>query len=179
MKIYDPKKILVPVDFSEFSMGVLQAAVEIGEKWDADVLVLHVGKESDYVSATPAAFAAEGTYTSRYAPSFPDRSKLLEDARMQLESQLREMTQRASAGPKVRPEVAWGDPRREILRTAEAGNYDLIIMATHGRRGLSRFLLGSVTEQVIRRAPCPVLAVRAKVAERRLVPAKEAQESLN
>ena len=47
----------------------------------------------------------------------------------------------------------------------------MIVMATHGRGGVSRFLLGSVTEQVIRRAPCPVLAIRAKVARERLAAA--------
>ncbi|MBI2179056.1 MAG: universal stress protein [Candidatus Tectomicrobia bacterium] len=179
MKIYDPKKILVPVDFSEFSKGVLRAAVEIAEKWDAEALVLHAAKESDYAPAMPGGMAAYEGYAGRAATVFPGRSKLLEDARAQLESRLEGMMRQAAAGPKVRAEVAWGDPLKEILRAAEAEDCDLIVMATHGRQGLSRFLLGSITEQVIRRAPCPVLAVRAKVAEERLVRAEMGQESTN
>ncbi|MEK6711972.1 MAG: universal stress protein [Nitrospinota bacterium] len=178
MKIYDPKKILIPVDFSEFTLGVLRAAVEIAEKWDAEALVLHVGKESDHAPSVPGGYTSYEGYTGR-AAAFPGRSRLLEDARLQLESQLRGIMRQAAAGPKVRSEVVWGEPLKEILRTAGAGDYDLIIMATHGRQGLSRFLLGSVTEQVIRRAPCPVLAVRAKVAEERLVVAELGQESTN
>jgi len=179
MKIYDPKKILVPVDFSEFTLGVLRAAVEIAEKWDAEALVLHAAKESEHAPAVPGGYAAYEGYTARASSAFPARSQLLEDARVQLESRLQGMMRQAGAGPKVRAEAVWGDPLKEILRAAGEGDYDLIIMATHGRQGLSRFLLGSITEQVIRRAPCPVLAVRAKVAEERLALPELGRVSMN
>ena len=55
-----------------------------------------------------------------------------------------------------------GDPRDMILQTAKEIHADLIVIGTHGRRGISRFLLGSVAEAIVRSAPCPVLTVRAK-----------------
>jgi nucleotide-binding universal stress UspA family protein len=57
------------------------------------------------------------------------------------------------------------EPWRAILARAEAGRADLIVMGTHGRRGLPRALLGSVAEKVVRTAGCPVLTVRAEVTE--------------
>jgi nucleotide-binding universal stress UspA family protein len=54
-----------------------------------------------------------------------------------------------------------GDPSSQIVRTARSLRADMIVLGTHGRRGVSRFLLGSVAERVIATAPCPVLTVRA------------------
>jgi nucleotide-binding universal stress UspA family protein len=63
----------------------------------------------------------------------------------------------------IRIDSVWvdGDPAREILRTAEANDCDLIVMGTHGRTGLDRLLMGSVAEKVSREAPCPVLTAKA------------------
>jgi nucleotide-binding universal stress UspA family protein len=58
------------------------------------------------------------------------------------------------------PVVVAGDARDAILETAEALNADLIVMGTHGRRGIPRLVLGSTADHVVRRAPCPVLTVR-------------------
>jgi nucleotide-binding universal stress UspA family protein len=57
--------------------------------------------------------------------------------------------------------VGRGDPAAEILRIAQDTNSDLIVMGTHGRSGLGRLLMGSVAEQVVRKASCPVLTVKA------------------
>ncbi len=157
MKIYDPKKILVPVDFSELSPAVIQAAVEIGEIRNAEVKVLHVAKEPNYSS-----YYGDG-YTSN--TTLPDQ--LREDTRARIESQLEDMARKVPARVKVKTTVLWGNPVKEIVQEAKSGNFDLIVMATHGRKGLNRFFIGSVTEEVIRRAPCPVLAIRAKVAKER------------
>jgi nucleotide-binding universal stress UspA family protein len=59
-----------------------------------------------------------------------------------------------------------GDPRDAILEAAKRIGADLIIMGSHGRRGLSRALLGSVAESIVRRAPCPVLTLRAEPRRR-------------
>jgi len=58
-----------------------------------------------------------------------------------------------------------GDATTEILRVAREESADLIVMGTHGRTGLGRLLMGSVAEQVMRRAPCPVLTVKSPVPE--------------
>jgi nucleotide-binding universal stress UspA family protein len=167
MKIYDPKKILVPVDFSELSPEVIQAAVEIGEIRNAEVEVLHVGKEPKYPSY----------YGDGYAPGTILPDKILEDARTRLEHQLEDMVRKVSTRAKVKTLILWGDPVKAIVQVAESGDFDLIVMATHGRKAVSRFFIGSVTEEVIRRAPCPVFVIRAKVGEERLaVPTLEGAE---
>jgi len=70
--------------------------------------------------------------------------------------------ERVSAPTEVRVErqVGEGDSAVEILRAAQDLKADLIVMGTHGRTGLGRLLMGSVAEQVVRKAPCPVLTVR-------------------
>ncbi len=170
MKIYDPKKILVPIDFSELSGGVIQAGVDIAQHREAEVTILHVAKETDYLS--------------HYGGEFPGTSvsvsKLREDAWMELDGRLKDLVKRLTNSPKVSTELIWGNPVRDIVRIAESEHFDLIVMATHGRRMLSRFFLGSVTEEVIRRAPCPVLAIRAKAAEEIFAGARvQREEALN
>ena len=157
MKIYDPKKILVPVDFSELSLKVLQAAAEIGENRNAEVHVLHVAKESNYLH----------NYGADFAPPKISIDLFKEDARVELESQLEDLVKKVSTRAKLKNILVWGIPVKEIVKISESGDFDLIVMATHGRKGLSRLFIGSVTEEVIRRAPCPVLAIRAKVVEER------------
>jgi nucleotide-binding universal stress UspA family protein len=68
----------------------------------------------------------------------------------------------AGEGPRVFPHALTGEPAREIVRMADAVEADLIIVGTHGRRGLKRLLVGSVAEHVMRRARCPVLVMRPR-----------------
>ncbi len=168
MKLYDPKKILVPVDFSEWSRGVLRAGLEIGRHRSAGVSVIHVAREADYLTL----YGGEITGAVSW-------NKFREDAQKELEGRLRELLEEASAGPGVRSVLVFGDPAKEIVKFAESEDMDLIVMATSGRMGLSRFFLGSVTEQVIRRAHCPVLVIRAKEAEKYLNPARVGREAMN
>ena len=158
MKIYDPKKILVPVDFSELSPAIIQAAVEIAELRNAEVDLLHVANKPYYPSYYDGGFPGRGI----------NPNKFREDALTRLESQLEVMARKIPTRAKVKTTALWGDPIKEIVQVAESGNFDLIVMATHGRKGMNRFFVGSVTEEVIRRTPCPVLAIRAKVVEERV-----------
>jgi len=163
MTIYDPKKILVPVDLSELSIGVLRAGKVMAELRDAELKVLHVAQESDYIpSFRGGGYPSE--FTRRMAIPL---NKMLEEAQAKLENRLDSMLKQISAGPKVASILLWGEPIEEILRIAEAEDFDLIVMATHGRKGLNRLFIGSVAEQVIRRAPCPVLVIRDKVIDER------------
>ncbi len=150
MEIYNPKKILVPVDFSLMSKEVLRAGIEIGKHRDAEVCALHVIRGTEHIAY----------YAGEYSGAVDE--KMDEESRVFAESRLGEMLRDLSAGAKVRQSFTVGDPVSEIIRHAEAEDIDLIVMATRGRRGLSRLFMGSVTEQVIRCAPCPVLAIRAK-----------------
>ncbi len=169
MKIYDPRKILVPVDFSELSPGVIQAGVDIARDRGASVTVLHVARESDYLAH----------YGGEFHSANISVSKLRDDAWATLEARLKDLVRGVSAGTNIEVSLLWGSPVRDILGVAERGGYDLIVMATHGRRMLSRFFLGSVTEEVIRRAPCPVLAVRARIAEKNIALPKLEEAAVN
>src|SRR5262249_33247405 len=77
-----------------------------------------------------------------------------EDAKLQLRKI------QAPAEVRVEHRLAEGDAAAEILRVARETNCDLVVMGTHGRKGLGRLLMGSVAEQVVRKAPCPVLTLK-------------------
>jgi nucleotide-binding universal stress UspA family protein len=86
---------------------------------------------------------------------------LLGDLERQAGAALAQMLPEAQQAPiEVTRSVVMGSPFRKIVETAEAEHMDLIVMATHGRTGLSHLLIGSVTERVVRTAPCPVLTIR-------------------
>ena len=69
--------------------------------------------------------------------------------------------------PKVRYLVSSGDPFEKILAAAENHRIDLIVLATHGRTGIKRLIIGNVAEKVVRHAPCPVLTVKPRAARRK------------
>ena len=163
MTVYQPKRILVPIDFSEVSAEVLEMGVQIAEKWDADIVALHVARESDYIPSS--------AYDSTFPPlAYSEHranqlTKFREDARSRLEGQVEAMLRLAGGGKRSHSLILWGDPATDIVQMATNGSFDLIVMATHGRRGLNRMFLGSVTEHVLRHAPCPVFAIRIQGLE--------------
>lgn len=154
-------RILVPVDFSTCSKAGLEYAARLGQTFDAMLDVLHVFLSPSY--SWPVVGEA--------IVPLPGESTTLADsgiprAERELERLLFETGQRVSCGPKMRgvkarSRVEVGDACEIILQTAVQGEHDLIVMGTHGRRGLSHLLMGSVAEQVVRRATCPVLTIRA------------------
>ncbi len=144
MDKYDPKKILVPVDFSEHSEKALLAAKDIAEHRGATLTLLHVMAEPQ---------------TSVPYEVYVDWDKLKVDIRKDAERQIEEMAAKVCGG-KGATEVRWGEPTSTIAKVAGEDGFDLIVMGTHGRSGLGRLFLGSVAESVIRHSPCPVLVLR-------------------
>lgn len=142
-----PKRLLVPLDFSEQSTRVLAYAKMLGEAVGASLDLLHV-VPNPYV-ADPS-----GLYISMPQTVLDDFDR---EARTRLEKVL---TQEERETFKVRNIVKTGDPRSEILEYARTAPVDLIVMGTHGRTGVSHLFLGSVAERVVRTAPCPVMTVR-------------------
>jgi nucleotide-binding universal stress UspA family protein len=138
--------ILQPTDFSESSRHAFRLACALAWDYGARVIRLHV-------AAPPAAVDAESA-------SFPQPEGYLERLRKQLE----QVAPRDLEVP-VEHRVTEGHPATEILRVAEETCCDVIVMGTHGRTGLGRLFLGSVAEQVLRRAPCPVVTARVPVRE--------------
>ena len=146
------KNILVPVDFSTYSAEALKYAVAVGETFSSRLHLLYVVEEPVY----PAFYASGVSSILEIMSNLPSRAK---------RAMTRFLKDNAPTELKVVKEVREGKPESEILDYAEEKNIDLIVMATHGLSGLDRFILGSTTERVIRKAVCPVLSVKVKEAE--------------
>jgi nucleotide-binding universal stress UspA family protein len=143
-----PRNILVPTDFSEHAERALDYAVALAAKLDArvhvlDAVVLPIWGAELGVSVTAAMV-----------------DDVMSANQKELERLVAARTGKAAFGP---PWLEVGDARTVIVDVATRLGADLIVMGTHGRRGVSRLFLGSVAESVVRTAPCPVLLVRAEL----------------
>jgi nucleotide-binding universal stress UspA family protein len=141
------KIVLHPTDFSSHSENALELACALSRDYNARLIVLHVAK--------PVTMA----YGAEALPLDPQ--ELMREAQGQL--QRLSIPYDASA---VERRLEEGDPIPTIRRVAEEVGADLIVMGTHGRTGLRHFLMGSIAEQTIRRAPCPVLTVTGEARVR-------------
>src|SRR5262245_22376811 len=142
-------RILVPTDFSPPSDAALEYARVLAAKFGSTLRILHV---IDDPSAS-SDFVGDG-----FAPSTEDiRNGLLEQARKRLDH-LMNLVDRSRYH--AHADAVLGTPAEAIIDFASATGTSLIVMGTHGRTGLAHLLMGSVAEQVVRTAPCPVLTVR-------------------
>jgi nucleotide-binding universal stress UspA family protein len=135
-------RILHPTDYSDCSRAAFDAAAGLAKSFGAELVVLHVMPPIEVIPMHAGALA------------YPHGD------RQQARAMLEKVT---DPSIKIRHLLIDGNPIDEILRTARSEEVNLIVMGTHGWRGLKRFLLGSVAEQVLRKAPCPVLTVKAAV----------------
>lgn len=149
-------KILVTTDFSELSKAGVRYGLEAAVSWKADAVVLHIG---DYREALSGPVSDADAPTRTYYESLPE---FIEDRKKIMERFLRENFSDLIKNLKVETVVDVGIPHEAIVEQAEKLGVDLIIMSTHGRSGLGHMLIGSVTEQVVRRAHCPVLSIKAR-----------------
>lgn len=147
-------KILITTDFSELSKAGVRYGLEAAASWKAGVVVLHVANYGQALSG-PASDADAPT-RSHYE-SLP---KFIEERKKDLEGFLEDNFSTLIENLKVESVVAVGIPHEQIVEEAKKRDVDLIVMCTHGRSGLGHMLIGSVTEQVVRRAYCPVLSIR-------------------
>jgi nucleotide-binding universal stress UspA family protein len=141
-------KILIPVDFSAPSKAALAWALDYASHRPAELHVVHVVERHLQLSDLSA--------------GFDDLKDELEAIKKQAESQLSELatTDKSSVGT-IRQHVATGKPAPEIVRVAKDIYADLIVIGTHGLKGVERMIIGSVAEQVVRKASCPVVTVKA------------------
>jgi nucleotide-binding universal stress UspA family protein len=146
-------RILVPIDFSAHSDRALRYATTLADRLNATVEVLHV-VEDPFVSG---AWSPEAV-----APNIPELlADLVAAARGKLEDlKAAALDKGVRLKTTVLTTVVSGRPADSITDYARTERFDLIVMGTHGRTGLSHALLGSVAERVVRTAPCPVLTVR-------------------
>jgi nucleotide-binding universal stress UspA family protein len=144
------KNILFTTDFSEGTSHALSYAVDIAKKYDAKLHMVHVVYN---------AF----TYPGLHIPhnSLDIVNKEMEEA---AQKALRKICSSVADSCKdIEGSVVFGVPYEEILKFADARHIDLIIIGTHGRKGLDRVLLGSTAERIVRNARCPVLTVRMPI----------------
>lgn len=140
-----PKIILVPTDFGEPSEAALDTAIEYAKVFGSEIVLMHA-YEIPIVGFPDGAVVATAELTSR----------LLEGAQAGLDRQIKS---REGLGVRIRGVIKQGDAYRMVNETAEEVGAGLIALGTHGRKGLSRALIGSVAEKVVRTAQVPVLAV--------------------
>jgi len=159
-------KILVPIDLSQSGAHVLAEAQLFASTFSATIDLV-------YVWSPPALATPESVITGVGVTEQP----LLEWLRVSATELLSKFESDArSAGVPIRESFCdLGDPATAIVERAASGGYDLLVLGTQGRTGLSHLLLGSVAEKVVRRAPCPVLTVRANEPEDEVTPIQGAQ----
>lgn len=142
-------RILVPVDLSDGSRELIDYAVRLARPFKASVEVVHAWEPPQYVA--PDLLVAAPGWNSQSLEHVA-----VEAATKELTAQL---NQGEPPGVPVSQKIVVGEAASTILDLAEQDKCDLIVMGTHGRRGLPRLLLGSVAQKVVARAPCPVLTI--------------------
>lgn len=151
MRKFKLEKILVPIDFSDFSKEALDKALALAEDYAATVVVLHVMLEPQISMPYEVYVDWEKIKSEVSQDSEKHMSQLITD----------DLKQRFN----IKPVTVWGDPALKILEVAKDEGVDLVVMATHGRTGLSRVFMGSVADRIVRKAHCPVMVIRSKHKE--------------
>jgi nucleotide-binding universal stress UspA family protein len=148
------RKILTTTDLSAFSAKGVRYAFQLAKAVGAEVIVAHALKTEEFLSHVRRL---------EMAKPGPQENTLLERLVDQHQHAITQFSQEQLADLKldlkIRPIVEMGEPHTLIVNWAKNEGVDLIVMSTHGRSGLPRVMLGSVTERVIRSASCPVLAI--------------------
>ncbi|HAR96646.1 MAG TPA: hypothetical protein DCR97_11900 [Deltaproteobacteria bacterium] len=144
-----PTKILVPTDFSEFSDRALRQALDIGRQYGAKVFILHVIPPMaqyaiDYAITADAMMAAEDQARETSAENIKAQSEKFPHSK-ELE---------------VETVIETGPPAETILKFAEEKGVDLIVIASLGRWGLAKYLIGHVARNILKGANCPVLLTK-------------------
>lgn len=153
------EKVLVPLDGSEHSKRALETAVHVAKKFHAKMTLLHVYS----VSVTPVIIPEPTTLTPAGVPvvTSAELSKMVEAAREVGNRILTEGEQKAkSEGVQTETVLKEGNTVQEIVKAAKEGQFGLIVMGARGIGKLRELLMGSVSEGVIKDAPCPVLVVK-------------------
>ncbi len=141
------KKVLVPIDFSDYSKSALKYAVNFAKSFNAEIILIYVVEPVIY----PPDFSMGQIAMPSITTEWDDRAK----------DELAKLAKNEITGANtVKTVIKTGKPFVEIIETAKEENVDLIIIATHGHSGVEHILFGSTAEKVVRKAPCPVLTLR-------------------
>ena len=140
------KKILIPIDFSDYSFKALNYAIDFAQLTNAELFIVYV--------IEPIIYPTDFTL-GEVVPTFESTIEV------NFSEQLKEIAEE-KIGDKVKYHLLTkeGRPFLEIINAAKETDADLIIIATHGHTGMEHILFGSTAEKVVRKAPCPVLSLR-------------------
>lgn len=147
--MFTPKSILVPTDFSEFSDKAILQAADIAEQNNAKIYLLHVVDRMQECAID-------------YCIPLETMMKIQADSEKEAARKMQEEADKILKAKKIDVafDVKSGIPYEEILKEQKERKADLIVIASHGRTGILKSLIGSVAERVMREAKCPVLLVR-------------------
>lgn len=159
------KRILCPVDLSNFSLEAVKLAVKVAESSGATLYLLHVIDNPFDELYMTSLTEADPALIEMYQNEPAKRAKVLRRTVEHSEVLLKQFCHPwVESLAKVRYIVTSGNPFEQILDAAEDQRIDLIVLATHGRTGVKRLLIGNVAEKVVRHALCPVLTVKPRAA---------------
>jgi universal stress protein A len=145
------KKIVCPVDFSEFTDEILNCAVDIAKKYNAELHLIHIIPNLNYF--TP--------YESFLTPE--NLIAIERNIEKEVDKDFDKITKTVDMS--VKKVVKTGVTFVEIIDYIKTEGIDLVVMGTHGRSAIEHILIGSVAEKVVRKSPCPVLTIRPKGKE--------------
>ena len=145
-----PTKILVPTDYSEYSDKALQQALDIAKHYNAKVFLFHVIPKEVNPCVADVCLGDDVVRDIE--------SQMITRAQEELQSQLNKFPQAKDVS--VTTDIGTGTPYDAILKEAEDKGIDLIVIASLGRSGIARFLIGSVARNVLKGAKCPVLLTK-------------------
>lgn len=148
------KKILAPTDLSDLSQAGVRYALKLASALGAEVTVYHAVNYDEIVE-----YGEEMKERVALDRTLPPGS-LLETYQVALARFLKDHFSDLKSGVQIHEKVELGRAEENIVERAKTEGSDLIVISTHGRTGLSHILMGSVTEKVVRHAPCPVLSIR-------------------
>lgn len=146
----DIKKVLVPIDFSDYSKSALKYAVNFSKQFNAEMILVYVVEPVVY----PPDFSMGQIAIPSVNVEWDKRAK--EELDNLADSEI-------PSDVKVKKVIKTGKPFVEIIDTAADEDVDIIIIATHGHSGVEHILFGSTAEKVVRKAPCPVLTLREPI----------------
>ena len=167
MALLPINKILVPTDFSDPARKALNSAIELAQQFSAELHLLHIMNPISPIDIM-------GTGPDLIPSSLPleDINQYQDDLRQANQRILTEIIAKAQLTKlhiKHQQHIELGDAGSAIPAFAKAHDMDLIVISTHGLTGLSRFLMGSVTERVVRAAETPVMTVRHSQAKDKMI----------
>ncbi len=143
------KKILAPIDFSDYSKNALKYAAQFAKEFNSELYLVYV--------VEPMIYPADFSMGQIAIPSADI------DLQTRAEEELVNLSKTLDPSIHVETMIKTGKPFVEIIETAKEKDIDLIIIATHGHTGVEHLLFGSTAEKIVRKAPCPVLTLREPI----------------